>query len=193
MTRRRALQAILAAALVPLVAAAQGATGFTPNQVRKVDRVLRLIQARLDLAPGTAETRWRTMARIEDHASETALLDKVRSRAAKLGLDPAFAERFASAQIEAGKLMQAARHRQWAADKAGAPKQESRPEGYRTSSTEPDIGADLLAAARDAATVLRRPGGRQLLDARAADLIRVGGQDLLAGQAALKPLYDISR
>ena len=50
----------------------------------------------------------------------------------------------------------------------------------------------MLTAARDAAPVLRRRGGRVLLDARAADLIRVGGQDLLAGQAALKPLYEIA-
>ena len=50
----------------------------------------------------------------------------------------------------------------------------------------------MLKALRDALSVLRQRGGRSLLDARAADLIHVGGQDLLAGQAALKPLYDIA-
>jgi hypothetical protein len=45
---------------------------------------------------------------------------------------------------------------------------------------------------RDAVNVLRRPGGRRLLDARAADLINVGGPDLLAAQAALKPIYDLA-
>jgi len=51
----------------------------------------------------------------------------------------------------------------------------------------------MLAAYRDAIIVLSRQGGRSLLDARAADLIRTGGGDLLAAQAALKPLYDLAR
>lgn len=174
-------------------ASAAPAAGFTAAQVARVDRALRLIQARLDLAPRTAETRWQNMGRIEDHAAESALLDRAGAQAARLGLDTAFALAFAAAQIEAGKMMQAARHKQWATDSGAAPKREPATTGYKAVDAEPEISADLLAAARDAAAVLRRPGGRRLLDARAADLIRVGGQDLLAGQVALKPLYDIAR
>jgi len=62
----------------------------------------------------------------------------------------------------------------------------------RASTAEPELGVPLLKAFRDALGVLRRPRSRALLDARAADLIHVGGPDLLAAQAALKPLYAIA-
>jgi chorismate mutase len=176
-----------------LTFAAQPAA-FSPAQVGKIDRLLRLVQQRLDLAPVVAETRWKTMGRIEDDASEQALVDSVKARGQQIGLDTALAARFAIAQIEAGKIIQTARHRHWAADAQQAPKRSGAGDPFKSSpSTEPELGTDMLAAMRDAAPVLRRKGGRELLDARAADLIRVGGADLLAAQAALKPLYDITR
>ena len=182
--------ALIGSAAVP--AAAQHAGGFSPLQVGKVDRLLQLVQKRLDLAPGIAELRWRTMARIEDSPSEHAMLEQVRSRSAKIGLDEKFAVRFTEAQIEAAKIIQTARHRQWAADSAGAPTRDKNADAFKSSASEPEVGSDMLTAARDAMTVLRRRGGRALLDARAADFIRTGGPDLLAAQAALKPLYEIA-
>ena len=161
-------------------------------QVGKVDRLLQLVQKRLDLAPGIAEMRWRTMARIEDSPREHAMLEQVRARSAKIGLDEGFAVRFTEAQMEAAKIIQTARHRQWATDAAAAPPRDKNADAFKSSTAEPEVGTELLTAARDAMTVLRRRGGRALLEARAADFIRTGGPDLLAGQAALKPLYEIA-
>ena len=123
---------------------------------------------------------------------ETAMMETVRAGSISIGLDTAFAVQFAQAQVDAGKIIQAARHRDWAANAAQAPKRNAAADAYHSSTAEPEVGRALLTALRAASGVLRRQGGRQLLDARAADLIRVGGADLLAGQAALRPLYEIA-
>jgi chorismate mutase len=153
---------------------------------------LKLIQERLELAPAIAEMRWKTMSRIEDHGSERALLEAVRKQSAALRLDADLAVRFAQAQVEAGKIIQAERHKQWAAEPARSPKRQQVDNPLRASTNEPELGLPMLKAFRDALDVLRRRGARNLLDARAADLIRVGGSDLLAAQAAMKPLYEIA-
>jgi chorismate mutase len=132
------------------------------------------------------------MSRIEDSMSEQAVIDAVKVRSAKLGVDQELAVRFAQAQIDAGKIIQTVRHRAWATDASQAPARDTAANVFRASTPEPEFSIAMLRALRDAAAVLRRPGGRQLLDARAADFIHVGGPDLLAGQAALKPLYDLS-
>jgi chorismate mutase len=165
---------------------------FSPAQVGRVDRLLQLIQQRLELAPKIAETRWKNLSRIEDSASEQAALDATRARAARLGLDTELSARFAQAQIDAGKIIQAARHREWAGDDKLAPARVAVANVFQASTPEPEFSVVMLRALRDAAAVLQRPGGRSLLDARAADFIHVGGPDLLAGQAALKPLYDLA-
>ena len=174
------------------VLAAPRALEFSPAQVSRLDRLLQHIQARLELAPTIAKTRWRTMSRIEDSMSEQTAIEAVRARSARLGLDVELAARFARAQIDAGKIIQAARHREWAADPSLAPGRDSAANVFQASTAEPEFSAAMLRALRDAVTVLRRRGGRGLLDARAADLIHVGGPDLLAGQTALKPLYDVA-
>ena len=176
------------------VAAARpvAAAGFTAGQVSRIDRLLQLIQERLEIAPAIAETRWKTMSRIEDSDSESALIDGVRRQSAALRLDVDLALGFAQAQIDAGKIIQAERHKQWAGNPDAAPKRQPVANPLRASTAEPELGVPLLRAFRDALGVLRRPRSRELLDARAADLIHVGGPDLLAAQAALKPLYAIA-
>jgi chorismate mutase len=192
MNRLGVLAAIGAWALAVPVLAAQRAPGFSPVEVGRVDRLLQLIQKRLELAPIIAETRWKTSSRIEDSMSEQIVIDAVRARAAALGLDADLATRLARAQIDAGKIIQTARHREWAADTRVAPARDATANAFQASTPEPKLSAAMIKAFRDAITVLRRRGGRSLLDARAADLIHVGGSDLLAGQVALRPLYDIA-
>ncbi|MEP7084823.1 MAG: hypothetical protein ABI854_08810 [Betaproteobacteria bacterium] len=192
MNRRRLVAAIGAMAFALPARAAQRPAAFSSSQTRRIDALLRHIQQRLDLAPALAETRWKTMARIEDSASEQTAIDAAGAEALKIGLDAELAARFAQAQIEAGKIIQVARHREWATNPGAAPSRHSTTDPFRASAPEPAFTSALLRTLRDAAGVLRRPGGRRLLDARAADLIHVGGPDLLAGQAALKPLYDIA-
>jgi chorismate mutase len=177
----------------PLGAAEASSGAFTRGDVARVDRLLVLIQERLEHAPRLAETRWREGGRIEDHASEERLLDAARKDAAALKLDPELATRFAQAQVDAAKIIQTERHKHWSARPGDAPQRKAVADPLRASTVEPDIPRALLAAYRDAIVILKRQGARSLLDARAADLIRTGGGDLLAAQAALKPLYELAR
>ena len=193
MNRLGVLAALCAWTMAVPTLAVQPAAGFTKSDVARVDRLLRLVQERLEMAPENAATKWKTMSRIEDSVSEQAVITAVRTRSAQLGLDAELAARFAQAQIDAAKIIQAARHRQWAADASAAPARNVAADGFKASTPEPEVGPAMLRALRDASVVLRRRGGRAVLDARAADLIHVGGADLLAGQAALKPLYDIAK
>ena len=192
LSKRTALAAIAAWVLTVPALAAPLAPGFSPAQVGRVDRLLRLVQKRLEQAPKIAETRWKTMSRIEDSASEQAVIDAVRARSVRLGIDTELSAGFARAQLDAGKLIQTARHREWAADASLAPTRDTTANIFQASTPEPEFSAAMLRALDEAVTVLRRRGGRNLLDARAADLIHVGGPDLLAGQVALKPLYDLA-
>ena len=180
----------------PNVRSSSRARAFTAADTARVDRLLKLVQQGLDRAPEIAESRWTTMTRIEDSASELKAIDATRSESTRQRLDPELAARFAMAQIEAGKAIQAARHRQWALEGKTTPTRAAERNAsviaYQAPAPEPAMGAAMLRALRDAAVVLRRAGGRQLLDARAADLIQLGGADLLAGQIALKPLYEIA-
>src|SRR4029079_1587517 len=104
------------------------------------DRLLRLIQERLDMAPAIAETRWKAMSRIEDSVSEQALNDGVRKQSAALRLDVDLALGFAQAQIDAGKIIQAERHKQWAGNPDAAPKRQQVANPLRASTTEPELG-----------------------------------------------------
>jgi len=160
--------------------------------IGRIDRLLELIQKRLERAPALAEERWKAMSRIEDAASENRLLEAARSRAAVLKLDPDLAARFAQAQVDAAKIIQAERHKQWAATPSAAPSRGKVPDPLAATTAEPELDTPLLSAWRDALPVLRKPDARAVVDARAADRIHVGGTDLLAAQVALKPLYEIA-
>ena len=191
---RRGLVAVIGAWALSFrtAAAPRRVAGFTTAETARIDQLLKLIQQRLDQSPATAEARWKAMARIEDDASEQAAIGAVRTMAERMRLDPDIAIRFAQAQIDAGKIIQTARHREWAAHSGIAPARQSTAGVFHASTPEPAFSVALLRALRDSLAVLRRRGSRGLLDARAADLIHVGGPDLLAGQAALKPLYEIA-
>ena len=194
-----------AVAWSPMTNAAAGVTGadvapqssrFNAADISRVDRLLALVQRKLDQAPLVAEAKWASMTRIEDSEGEERAIEEVRTRAARAGVDTIFAVRFARAQIDAGKSIQAARHKQWTIDSKTAPKRtvDRAPAevAYQAPAPITALTDAELRMLRDAAVVLRRQGSRRLLDSRAADLIQVGGADLLASQVALQPLYELA-
>ena len=203
MRGRRAIAMTIFAALGVAVLAAPAAAvdtrtrsaGFSSIDVAHVDRLLLLIQRRLEQAPHAAEVKWTSMTRIEDTEGEQRAINSIRSRSARAGVDPSIAAAYAQSQIDAVKSIHAARHRQWALDAKSAPARnaERAPMDvvYQSPTADPALTDVELRALRDALNVLRRGGGRRLLDTRAADHIRSGG-DLIAGQIALKPLYDVA-
>jgi chorismate mutase len=182
------------AALALLVAGAGIAAtppARAPEDVVKVDALLRLVQERLDVAPQVAQTKWNTKAPIEDLPREEQIIERVRGKAGEFGLDPQWVSEFFQAQIDASKAIQANRHKAWAAEK------------HPPFEKVADLGKDirpildrlepaLLAALAKARPVLERPGAKALLDARAPDLVTVSGFDMHAGTRALAPLYAIA-
>jgi hypothetical protein len=148
--------------------------GFAPAQVARVDRLLRLIQKRLDMAPGDRrDARWRRC-----RGSRTARARSADRRSAKaLGRRSARGVvriRFAQAQIDAGKIIQAERAQAMGGDPSRA--EASGECRIRCAHRRPSLNsATPVEGIRATRCTSSDAAARALLDARAADLIHVGG------------------
>ncbi len=80
------------------------------TQAQQLDPLLDLMQARLDLAPEVARTKWNQHAPLEDPAREEQILAQLPVIA---GLDPELARSFFKAQMEASKTVQRQLYQQW--------------------------------------------------------------------------------
>lgn len=113
-----------------LVAAALGLTLFSAPRLAAADgddtaltNLVALASQRLALAEPVARWKWANGKPIEDRSREAELLASVEQRAAKAGVDPAFARTFFEDQITASKDVQNALFSQWRATRPpeGAP------------------------------------------------------------------------
>ncbi len=75
--------------------------------------LLRLIRQRLDLMPGVAQAKWNRQLPITDAQREAALLARVASEGATLGLPESDVRKFFQAQITAAKLIQEQLFKEW--------------------------------------------------------------------------------
>ena len=82
-------------------------------QPTSLDRLLQLIQARLDLATPVARAKWNTRSAIEDRPRENQILLDLGKLAPAYGLEPAYVEAFFLSQIEASKMIQRALFEEW--------------------------------------------------------------------------------
>ncbi|MGQ4878586.1 gamma subclass chorismate mutase AroQ [Billgrantia sp. LNSP4103-1] len=78
-----------------------------------IDRMLVLIDERLDVAPVVAQAKWNSGAPIEAPEREAEILDQVAEDAEAAGVDEDFARRFFEKQFEASKQVQRRLHHQW--------------------------------------------------------------------------------
>jgi len=154
----------------------------------KVDRLLVLVRERLELAPAVAQAKWNSGAPIEDLPREREILDAVARAAPGYGLEPRAAVAFFGAQIEAGKVVQQALHRDWRAQ--GRPPFAAAPDlGRELRPAFDRLTPELLAALGEAQPAIARAGGRALV-AEAAGRIMAGAPGgAAAEEAALAPLY----
>nr|WP_315028655.1 gamma subclass chorismate mutase AroQ [uncultured Chryseobacterium sp.] len=83
------------------------------EQKSKEESLLKLIDKRLKLAPLVAKSKWNTKAAIDDPVREKIILDSVKVKAQKMGLNENLAVHFFQAQFEAGKIVQRQLHHQW--------------------------------------------------------------------------------
>ncbi len=194
MRRRRPLRSRrwLGGLLVVSLAYGCAATrSFTAADTAAVDRLLGLIKERLAVAPEVARTKWNTKAPIEDLPREQQIIDGVARRAPEFGLDPPVAAAFFRGQIEASKVVQNALHSQWTATR------------QPPFATVTDLGTDIrpvldrltpamMRALADALPVLRRPGGRQLLEELARAILATAPGGEAAVREAVGPLLKLS-
>lgn len=151
------------------------------------DRLLRLVAARLDVAPAVARSKWNSHAAIEDPVREAQVVANVAAQAADYGLSGQLAESFFRAQIEASKIVQRALHAEWTARRQGR------------FSTVADLDRDirpvldrltpeLLRALAAAAADLSDPAGRRWFERHSRSIVTPvpGRRD--AVRMALAPL-----
>jgi chorismate mutase len=158
----------------------------------RVDRLLRLVRERLDVAPEVARIKWNTKAPIEDLPREKQIIDGVAQRAPQYGLEPQVASAFFQAQIEASKIIQNALHAEWTA------------RGQPLFEKVADLGKDvrpvldrltpaMMQALAEALPVVRQPGGRQLLEGQIKTVLAGAPGGEAAVREAVAPLLRLSR
>ena len=127
---------------------------------------LGLMRQRLSVMGDVVRWKWNRKGAIEDRVREKAVLRRVREMAKEHGLPPGEAEAFFAGQIEAAKVLQRAKFREWEKKKQGhfadVPdlKESVRP---RINALTPA----LLKSLAKRATYLRGEKGRERLKALA--------------------------
>lgn len=191
--RGRELQICAVRALVALFVLLLAGCAAQPATVDsdKIDHLLMLVHQRLGYMDDVARNKWNSGAAIEDLPRERAIIESIGKQAAGYGLDAAVAEDFFRAQIEASKIIQNARFREWRA--SGQPK----------FAKVLDLGKDIrpaldaltpamMSALAAAMPALRTPQGPALVAARAQVLV-VPPAGVAARDEAVAPLQRISR
>ncbi|MET3020116.1 gamma subclass chorismate mutase AroQ [Flavobacterium hydatis] len=80
------------------------------------DTLLRLMNKRLEVAVLVAKSKWNTKSPIDDPVREKIILDSVKNKAKKMGIDENLALDFFQAQFVAGKMIQRQLHGKWKAE-----------------------------------------------------------------------------
>lgn len=174
-TRRPLTRWPIAAAMVflmLLLAGCQLSPPVLPDEHQAtVDRMLGLVEERLEVAPLVARAKWNSGAAIEAPEREAQILDQVAARSAEAGIDETFARAFFQAQFEASKQVQRRLHHRWLR------------EGRGPFDNPPDLAEEvrpvldrltprLIEALGDMQHIAEIPGAGTYLEARAPQLVR---------------------
>jgi chorismate mutase len=160
--------------------------------VEKIDRLLTLIGQRLGYMSGVAHSKWYSGAPIEDLPREREIIDAIGAQAAGYGLDAALAQEFFRAQIEASKIVQTARFREWKA--SSPPPATGIPDLRRDIRPALDaLTPALLSALAASRPALSAPGAAGLLETRIGSVLTGTAADAAAREQAVRPLRRIAR
>lgn len=175
--RRQGRSAGACCVLAFLLLSICGCAAVNPHRT-SVETLLALIDQRLAISEDVARSKWNSGAPVEDPARERDIVAAIGTQAAAYGLEPAFAETFFRAQIEASKVVQHARIAQWRA--AGQAPFADVPDLQRDIRPQLDrLTTEMLAVLAQAMPALRAPGADARLTAHATTAARA---------AALAPL-----
>jgi chorismate mutase len=163
-----------------------------PPDSEKIDRVLVLIQQRLGYAEDVARNKWMSGTPIEDLPREREITGAIGTEAGTYGLDPTVAKNFFYAQIEASKIIQYNRFREWRA--RSEPPFVSAPSlGNQIRPALDALTPALLAALAAAMPELAKSGAAALVEARAKSIVTGASADAPARSVAVAPLTSIAR
>ena len=160
------------------------------TEQHKLDRLLTLIDQRLNVAVMVAQSKWNSGAPINDPVRERKILDDLSASLTGAGEEQkSFMRRFFQAQFDAGKFIQLDLHAQW------------RRENHQRFAAPPDLARDirpeldrltplLIEALNQALPLLKQAPARQYLQERSAVLVRgdAGGS---ARREAVRVLLEI--
>lgn len=159
--------------------------------VQNIDRLLVLIQQRLDYMDDVARNKWNSGAVIEDLPRERVIIQAIGREAPAYRLNPEIAKDFFRAQIEASKLIQNARFAQW---RAG-----NQPKFTNTADLQNHIRPALdaltpamLRALAEAMPALQSPGAATAIEALAKTTLSGTPADAPARATAIEPLKRIA-
>ncbi|WP_238984564.1 gamma subclass chorismate mutase AroQ [Billgrantia kenyensis] len=167
-----ALPLLLTLLMALLLAGCQMQPPEPPDEDKAaIDRMLVLIDERLDVAPLVAQSKWNSGEPIEAPEREAQILDQVAEDAEAAGVDDAFARRFFDKQFEASKQVQRRLHHQWLQ------------EGRSTFADPPDLAEEvrpvldrltpqLIEALADMQRIAEVEGAGRYLEQRAVELIQ---------------------
>ncbi|QOR37685.1 gamma subclass chorismate mutase AroQ [Billgrantia diversa] len=136
-----------------------------------IDRMLVMIDERLDVAPLVAQAKWNSGAPIEAPEREAQILNQVSEDAAAVGVDEDFARRFFDKQFEASKQIQRRLHHRWLQ------------EGRSPFADPPDLAEEvrpvldrltpqLIEALADIERIAEVEGSGRYLERRATELVQ---------------------
>lgn len=136
-----------------------------------IDRMLVMIDERLDVAPLVAQAKWNSGAPIEAPEREAQIIDQVTAQAGEAGVDEDFARRFFEKQFEASKQIQRRLHHRWLQ------------EGRSAFADPPDLAEEvrpvldrltpqLIESLADIERIAGVEGSGRYLERRAAELIQ---------------------
>lgn len=174
-----------------LLAGCASQPAVTQADQLKLDELLTLMKARLELAAHAAHEAWLLHRAIDDSRAEADYLDSAVNRAFEYTLPPETVREFFLAQIEAARHVQNMLHAQWQKQPASRPEfSGASPEALRPR-IEP-LSAPLLAALGAAYPILRGANGKQLLQQRASALLTDAPGGAQAAALALAPLWNLA-
>ena len=193
LSRKNTLLAWLwkAVAVSMLLAACQSLpTNLPVAEQRKIDRLLILIDQRLNVAVMVAQAKWNSGAPINDPVRERKILEDLSASLTGASEDEkVFMRRFFQAQFDAGKFIQLDLHAQW------------RKENHARFVAPPDLARDirpeldrltplLIEALNQALPLLKQASARQYLQQRSEVLVR-GDADGSARREAVRVLLEV--
>lgn len=143
---------------------------ISTGEVARIDALLIQTRDLLLLAPDVARIKWnaKSMA-VENRKAEAALVDNAAREATRLRADPGLFRDFFLAQIEASKFVQTGLFKQWRA--TNTPAMTLTRSVAQVQSASDTITPALMQALADVAPVLKIPGARAVVEARAQEIM----------------------